>query len=340
MKKVLMTGVALCALGSGAIIALATPALAEFGNPYLHLSPNERQYLKEQEAKRQRDAAQLQQFIQQGQEAARKRAESIKASVGADAGCALNLLPCMAHAGEPDPCADPTLKTTMAMTSPHYSHCLDWRLQRQRELAAKMKTDPLAFALPWSKTDSEDVKYDRYSEKLKVLSHFNDAEGVPQINLLFRQGYTDGGPKLKSASDWVCQQAKETPGSYLEACGEHEAAERAKAQAAKEAWGRTPVGRVYNGYFHYSFVKYCHDVREGYQIVYINDIELARAETAIRAIVDKAKAEDHNINTDQQWQTAQHDFGGQYVNMELCHFHRDALFRISPVAVYSVEKPE
>jgi hypothetical protein len=154
MKKVLMTGVALCAL-----IALATPTLAEFGNSYLHLSPNERQYLQEQEAKRQRDAAQLRQFIQQGQDAARKKAKSIEASVGADAGCAMNLLPCMAHTGEPDPCADPVLKTTMAMASPHYSNCLDWRLQRQQELAAKMKTNPLAFALPWSKNDPEDVKY-------------------------------------------------------------------------------------------------------------------------------------------------------------------------------------
>jgi hypothetical protein len=55
------------------------------------------------------------------------------------------------------------------------------------------------------------------------------------------------------------------------------------------------------GYRFYALVKYCHEIREGYLSVYINDVEMRRADKAIRAIVQKAVSEDNSIDTDKIW---------------------------------------
>jgi hypothetical protein len=342
-------------LAGGAIISLvsaAHPALAQGGTQYYcsgqdhGLSPGIQRQMCEMEQRREAETLARQKQYEEAQRQKEEQLRAIETDVGADTGCALHLLPCKAHAGEPDPCADSTLNTKMAMASPFYTKCLNWRLQRQQELETKMKADPLAFAHPWSKDDSADVKWNRYKDTIQSVSKLPLSQSVPRVNLLVRQGYADGEPKLKEYSDWVCQKTRETAGSRLEACEEHTAAERAKAEAAKQAWNRTAVGRVYNGYQHYAVVKYCHDVRDGYAVQYINEAEMSRAETAVRAIVNKAKAEDPTINTDQQWQSALKaagrfmipDTGGDALQ-SICQYQKYELFGMSPVAVYPIEKP-
>ena len=49
---------------------------------------------------------------------------------------------------------------------------------------------------------------------------------------------------------------------------------------------------IFKGYQFYSAVDFCHQVREGYMVVYINDIELRRAKQAIKALVDKVRSEE------------------------------------------------
>src|SRR5438270_4980626 len=57
-------------------------------------------------------------------------------------------------------------------------------------------------------------------------------------------------------------------------------------------------------YKNYAIVKYCNEVRRGYVAVYINEIELARARTAIKAIEENAIAKNRNLNTDALWRSA------------------------------------
>src|SRR6516225_9159391 len=141
-------------------------------------------------------------------------------------------------------------------------------------------------SIPWSKNDSSDTKYNRFNERLKIVSRIPTSQATDQVSLLVAQGYADGDPKLKAASDWVCQKMRETPGAYIETCiqrqAQQEAIERKRKQDAKDAWDRTPLGRVFNSYFKYATLKLCFDVRLGYELIYISDYELDRAEEATK----------------------------------------------------------
>ena len=49
-------------------------------------------------------------------------------------------------------------------------------------------------------------------------------------------------------------------------------------------------------------VKRCYDVRLGYQLVYINEVELERAKRAVNTIEASALKEDSSIDTGNAWQ--------------------------------------
>jgi hypothetical protein len=55
----------------------------------------------------------------------------------------------------------------------------------------------------------------------------------------------------------LCKQQREA---------ERQAEEQKRKQAEREAWDRTPTGRVFNNYFRFAMVQMCHDVREGYLV--------------------------------------------------------------------------
>ena len=196
----------------------------------------------------------------------------------------------------------------------------------------------------WAKTDSADVKLNRFNEELKLIGRIPANYVANALDSLVIRGYSDGEPKLKEASDWVCKQMRETPGTYINTCiqrqAELDAIERKRKQAEKDAWDRTPLGRVFNSYFNYATLKLCYDVRQGYEVVYINDYELGRAEEAVKAIVKDATARDSSINTDEQWQKAVRAPKIGYLTRDYCQMMKDQLLRMSPVAVYHVDKPE
>jgi hypothetical protein len=106
------------------------------------------------------------------------------------------------------------------------------------------------------------------------------------------------------------------------------------------------VNLLSNGYAFFAHIQWCHDVREGYLSQYINDAELERAQTAIKAIVDKAKGMDATINTDDVWQLGL-DRARPFMKMrddgngfsETCHWSLSQLFQLSPALVYSIQKP-
>jgi hypothetical protein len=121
-----------------------------------------------------------------------------------------------------------------------------------------------------------------------------------------------------------------------------QAAAAAARAAAVEAERRSPHGRVTEGYALYRLVRFCNEVRRGYLVQYVNDDELARATTAIQAIVRKAKNDEPGIDTDALWYRSAElirrgrDF---YANAEACQGELGALLRMSPVALYDDSKP-
>jgi hypothetical protein len=92
--------------------------------------------------------------------------------------------------------------------------------------------------------------------------------------------------------------------------------ENARVIAAAEA--RKPVNRLLAGYKRYALVKFCNEVRQGYLMVYVNDIELARARTAVKVIEDDAVREDSNLDTDAIWRRANAEMKGRYAEQYQC----------------------
>jgi len=76
--------------------------------------------------------------------------------------------------------------------------------------------------------------------------------------------------------------------------------EKARQEAEIEA--AKPVNRLRQAYFDYMVVKRCYDVRLGYQLVYINEVELERAKRAVNTIEASALKEDSSIDTGNAWQ--------------------------------------
>lgn len=74
--------------------------------------------------------------------------------------------------------------------------------------------------------------------------------------------------------------------------------EEARIEAAK------PINKLKQAYFNYMVVKRCYEVRLGYQLVYINEIEMDRARVAVNAIETSASKEDSSINTNDAWESA------------------------------------
>lgn len=126
------------------------------------------------------------------------------------------------------------------------------------------------------------------------------------------------------------------------------ALEQAAAEAAQERAriAALPSNRLRTGYAAFAHVNWCHDVRDGYAYKYINDVELERAKTAVKAIVEQTTKEDTSINTDEIWQKAlriiapytnqRNAYGDQ---LEVCRDSLEMLFKLSPAQVYSVAKP-
>jgi hypothetical protein len=115
--------------------------------------------------------------------------------------------------------------------------------------------------------------------------------------------------------------------------------EAAKQAAEAEAERQSPRGQVTQAYAVYRLVRYCNEVRRGYLVQYVNDDELARAATAIQAVVQKAKHDEPSIDTDVLWNNSADLAKNRPVGVEICQSYLRDLLRMSPVAVYDNSKP-
>jgi hypothetical protein len=112
----------------------------------------------------------------------------------------------------------------------------------------------------------------------------------------------------------------------------------AMQQAARAEYNR-PVNKLFRAYELYSNVDFCHQHRQGYAYIWINDVEKERARTAVKALERAALAEQADLDTDYVWQKALQAAKGTSLDGNLCQEALHTLLSMSPVSVYKYEKP-
>jgi TPR repeat protein len=112
-------------------------------------------------------------------------------------------------------------------------------------------------------------------------------------------------------------------------------------EAQVQTQARMPeYNRLLTAYMQYVFVKHCYEVREGYVVVYINDVEFDRARNAIKAIETDALAKNGSLNTDAMWKKAVTDLLNQkpFVGRDQCQVNLNALIATGPSGGIIIEK--
>jgi hypothetical protein len=119
-----------------------------------------------------------------------------------------------------------------------------------------------------------------------------------------------------------------------------EARVRAEAKAIEDA---KPINVLFRAYTRYVWVDICHQNREGYLMVFINDVEMERAEKAIHAIIEQQKQRDPNLDTDLAYNEAVKEFKrmSRPINGSFCKdWAYNELLNMSPAPAYVVQKPQ
>jgi hypothetical protein len=84
---------------------------------------------------------------------------------------------------------------------------------------------------------------------------------------------------------------------------EEEARQKAIEKEKREAEARKPINVLGNSYVEYIFLKRCREAREGYLVVHISDVELARAKQAVERIEQKIRPQlDPSVDTNWMWE--------------------------------------
>ena len=107
---------------------------------------------------------------------------------------------------------------------------------------------------------------------------------------------------------------------------QEEGGRQARIEAAK------PINRLRQSYFDYMVVKRCYDLRLGYQLVYVNEVERERARAAISAIEISILGEDSSIDKDGAWQAAARaiEASNQYLERNFCQQTYNELLSAAP----------
>jgi hypothetical protein len=81
--------------------------------------------------------------------------------------------------------------------------------------------------------------------------------------------------------------------------------------------------------------------REGYAVVWVNDVEMMRADKAIKAIKERAIADEPKLApaNDEVWDKALQSLQGQRLFPQLCQRSLTQLYGMSPVPTHTFVKP-
>jgi hypothetical protein len=128
-------------------------------------------------------------------------------------------------------------------------------------------------------------RYDMEKTKVSLLSfiHQYDLGKISGKNAQECMISVDGLTNLVTQGNYA--QAWASFYKYLD-----EEAKRAQAQSEKkqkdEAYKNSPDGQLEDLYYDYAFIKKCFDIRKGYSIVYINEIEIENGRKAVKTKQD------------------------------------------------------
>jgi hypothetical protein len=95
---------------------------------------------------------------------------------------------------------------------------------------------------------------------------------------------------------------------------------------AVDRFKRPELTDLVNAYRVYSVVKYCNEIRQGYLVTYVNDIELDRAREKIKAIEAPYLAAYKNLDTDELFNMAFQSVHGFSIYDQACHYAMRQLF--------------
>jgi hypothetical protein len=84
--------------------------------------------------------------------------------------------------------------------------------------------------------------------------------------------------------------------------------------------------KLYFAYRIYYVIKACHEVRDGFAVVYINDVQMEKARFKIKDIEDDAVAAKPGLDTDGMWKEAIDNAHGYPLNFEPCQNYLKQLF--------------
>jgi hypothetical protein len=129
------------------------------------------------------------------------------------------------------------------------------------------------------------------------------------------------------------QQALENANADRRRQAETERQEKAAAEARK------PENRLVKTYEFYAKVQFCNQVRQGYAMVFVTDVEMQRARVATKTIEKDLLTEEPSLNTDKAWQQALANVQGWRAFRETCQGSYMALLRLSPIDMYPIQKP-
>jgi hypothetical protein len=102
---------------------------------------------------------------------------------------------------------------------------------------------------------------------------------------------------------------------------------------------QTPEDKLYEAYWRFAFVQYCHKIREGYAMIFVSDPEFYRAKTIAKAIEHNATSADGSLDTNKIWHQALDHSNRLPVSREWCQRAYRELVELSPAGVFKIEKP-
>jgi hypothetical protein len=109
-------------------------------------------------------------------------------------------------------------------------------------------------------------------------------------------------------------------------------------EAARKRNDSPAARRMFDVYRSWMYVSLCNQAREGYLVVFVNDIELGRARAAVKATEKRLKAEDPALNLTQLWDSA----GEQTkvsVAQDQCRRTLFSLLEGAPGVSFDVQRP-
>jgi hypothetical protein len=136
------------------------------------------------------------------------------------------------------------------------------------------------------------------------------------------------------------KQVAKVQQEQAEAAKAQELARKQEAERVRQAEiGAQPQNQVRKAYSLYIMLRWCHELREGYAVQYVNDVEMQRVETSLAAILKRQKEKEPGMDTDALWQQADQSTNGKPIIQGACRMWLQQLTDMSPVPAIRVQKP-